>query len=157
MLVKTVAVLVTMLAACRPAESPNTMPEGGGGAATGEALSVSVATNSASVGAGEQLVITVTTRNTGSSARTLEFATGCHTDYEFVDGSGQVVSSSEQMCTQALTSRTLAAGESFSDVHRYTRGMAGMPPVPSGRYGVRGVLLLRGGSLRSSTVAVELR
>ncbi len=53
-------------------------------------------------------------RNTGSTAKTWQFSTGCQFDVELVSSSGAVVRklSDGRACTFALTSVTLAAGQS---------------------------------------------
>jgi hypothetical protein len=120
---------------------------------TASPLEVTVSAEPARVPAGGRLRIVVTVRNRSTAPITLEFTSGCQTDYEFVDASGATVASSGQMCTQAMGSRTLAAGESFSDTHVWIRGLAGMPQVPGTELRVRGVLLASGGELRSEKTA----
>jgi uncharacterized protein (DUF58 family) len=84
-------------------------------------LAVTATTDRSSVRPGEQLRITVEVTNNSTSSRELRFATGCQTDFEFADGKGSVVRTSQQGCFQALTQRTPAAGESFVGQHVWTR------------------------------------
>lgn len=60
--------------------------------------------------------VTFELRNTGSTSKTWQFSTGCQFDVELVSMSGQVVRrlSDGRACTFALTSLTLAAGQSRS-------------------------------------------
>jgi hypothetical protein len=53
-------------------------------------------------------------KNTGSSAQTWQFATGCQFDVDLVSATGRVVRrlSEGRACTFALTSLTLGAGQS---------------------------------------------
>jgi hypothetical protein len=55
-------------------------------------------------------------RNTGTTSKTWQFSTGCQFDVELTSSSGQVVRrlSEGRACTFALTSVTLAAGQSKS-------------------------------------------
>lgn len=120
-------------------------------------LDVTVTAEPSSVPAGGRLRITVIARNTSSAAIALEFTSGCQTDYELLDAAGTLVGASGEMCTQATTRRTLAAGESFNDVHVWIRGLAGMPQVPGSELQVRGMLLATGNEIRSGrTARVEL-
>jgi hypothetical protein len=126
---------------------------------TSSALTVEVSTDQATLGAAGRLTIKVTTTNTGRTSATLHFSSGCQTDYQLLDPSGAVVGESLQMCTQALTQRTLAPGASFTDTHVWIRGMAGQPKLPAGSVvQVRGILLTQGAEQRSrNTVAVTLQ
>ena len=121
-------------------------------AAIPPSITATVSTDRESVAQGATVRITVTVKNTGAAAQTLSFTSGCLTDYEIVDAAGTVSATSERMCSQVLTSRTLAAGEAFSDVHVLVRGMAGMPAP--GTYTLRGVVLLADGALRSPTIPI---
>lgn len=58
--------------------------------------------------------ISLELRNTGSTSKTWQFSTGCQFDVELVSASGEVVRrlSEGRACTFALTSLTLAAGQS---------------------------------------------
>ena len=160
---RTLVVVLLLVGACRPAE-PARSPVAVGADATApppagavEGLTVTVTTDRPSVPAGQRLRITITVRNTGGERRTLDFTSGCTTDYEFLDAEAdRVVASSLQMCTQALGQRTLAAGESFTDTHVWVRGLLGMPELPAGRYRVRGVLLATNAPLRSPPVPVTV-
>ncbi len=60
--------------------------------------------------------VTFEVRNTGSSAKTFNFSTGCQFDVELLSMSGTVVRrlSEGRSCTFALTSLTLEAGQSKS-------------------------------------------
>jgi len=122
-----------------------------------EELTVTVSADHDMVPARGTLRITVTVRNAGKTARTLGFTSGCATDYELVDAGGQVAASSDQMCAQAITSRTLAAGGSFSDVHVHVRGLAGVPVLAAGTYTLRAVLLLATGPVRSAGTPVTFQ
>jgi len=119
-------------------------------------LTVTATTDRSSVGPGEQLHITVEVANNSTSSRELRFATGCQTDFEFVDANGNVVRTSQQGCFQSLTQRTLAAGESFSRQHTWTRGAADPPQLVRGTYQLRGVLLTMGNPVRSAPVTVSI-
>lgn len=119
-------------------------------------LAVTATTDRSSVRPGEQLQITVDVTNNASSSRDLRFASGCQTDFEFLDAQGKVVRSSQQMCTQSLTQRTLVAGESFRGIHTWTRGPMDPPQLVPGSYQVRGVLLTVGEAVRSAPVAVSV-
>ena len=119
-------------------------------------LAVTATTDRSTVRPGEQLRITVEVTNNSASRRELRFATGCPTDFEFVDGKGNVVRMSQQGCFQALTQRTLAAGETFSDQHVWTRGPMDPPQLAAGDYQLRGVLLTMGNPVRSAAVSVSI-
>jgi hypothetical protein len=119
-------------------------------------LAVTATTDRATVRPGEQLQITVDVTNNSSSSRDLRFSSGCQTDFEFLDAQGKVVRASQQMCTQSLTQRTLAAGESFRGVHVWTRGPMDPPQLAPGSYQLRGVLLTVGEAVRSAPVAVSV-
>ena len=126
-----------------------------GSVGTGE-LTVTATTDRSSVRPGEQLHITVEVTNNSTSSRELRFATGCQTDFEFVNDNGKVVRTSQQGCFQALTQRTLAAGESFSGQHVWTRGPMDPPQLAAGNYRLRGVLLTMGNPARSAAVSVSI-
>ena len=126
-----------------------------GSVGTGE-LTVTATTDRASVRPGEQLHIAVEVTNNSTSSRELRFATGCQTDFEFVDDKGNVVRTSQQGCFQSLTQRTLAAGESFSGQHIWTRGPTDPPQLAAGNYQLRGVLLTMGNPARSAPIPVSL-
>lgn len=119
-------------------------------------VTVSTTIDRSSVPPGQALQITVIVTNTSSSSRTFQFSSGCQTDFEFLDAQGKVVRSSHQICTQALTHRTLAAGDAFSDSHTWTRGPLDPPELAPGSYRVRGVLLATGDTTRSVGVAVSI-
>jgi len=124
--------------------------------AAGSDVAVAIKTDRTAVAPGQALTITITVTNTSASAQQLRFATGCQTDYEFLDGAGNVVTSSHQMCTQALSQRTLEPGASFADSHVWTRGALDPNQVTPGNYQLRGVLLAVGDTVRSSTVPVSV-
>jgi hypothetical protein len=119
-------------------------------------MMVAVAANRSSVVAGQDLQITVTATNGASAARTLQFSSGCFTDFEFLDSSGRVVGASLQMCVQVLTQKTVAPGASFSDSHTWTRGPLGFPQLAPGSYQLRGVLLTMPTAIRSSSIPVTI-
>jgi hypothetical protein len=123
------------------------------------ALAVAVSAEPTTLGPAGRLTVKVAITNTGKTAATLSFSSGCHTDYELLDASGAVVGESFQMCTQAMTQRTLAPGASFTDTHVWIRGMAGQPKLAAGSVvRVRGVLLTQGAQVRSpNTVTVTLQ
>jgi len=119
-------------------------------------LTVTATTDRSRVAPGEQLHITVEVTNNSTSSRELRFATGCQTDFEFVGGTGKVVRTSQEGCFQALTQRMLAAGESFSARHTWTRGPTDPPQLAAGNYLLRGVLLTMGNPARSAAVSVSI-
>lgn len=119
-------------------------------------LVVTTATDRSSVAAGQQLQITVTVTNTSSASRTLQFSSGCLTDYEFLDATGKVVATSQQMCLQALTQRTLSAGGSFVDTHTWLRGSLGAPQLGAGTYQLRAVLLATRDTVRSQQIPIAV-
>lgn len=154
-------VLLLAVAACRGAEPVPSPPDDAapsGSPTVRESpaapIAVRVLLEPSLVPADGALRITVTATNTTSAARTLEFSSGCTTDYELLAASGAVVAESGQMCTQALTQETLGAGESLTGRHVLQRGM---PPIAPGVYRVRGVLLTMGEPVRSEPVAVTFR
>ena len=120
-------------------------------------IAVRVAVDPSVVPADGSMRITVTATNATSAARTLQFSSGCTTDYELLDPGGAVVAESGQMCTQALTQETLAPGQALTGTHVLARGVRGMPPTSPGTYRVRGVLLTMDGPVRSEPVAVTFR
>lgn len=126
------------------------------GSVASAGLTVTASTDRSTVRPGEQLQITVKVVNDSSSSRTLRFSSGCQTDFEFLDAGGKVVRSSQQLCLQALTQRTLAPGDSFSDVHAWTRGPLDPPQLTPGSYQVRGVLLATQDTARSAPVSVSV-
>ena len=167
---RTSSVLLALLAvaACRSAEpvstntsnaSTTTPPSGSPTVSEPSAgpVTVRVAVDPATVAPDGRLTITVTATNATNAPRTLEFSSGCTTDYELLDATGAVVTESGQMCTQALTQQTLAPGASLEGTHVLVRGMRGMPALPAGAYQVRGVLLTMGDPVRSAPVPVTLR
>jgi hypothetical protein len=105
---------------------------------------------------GEAATITVRVTNASAAARILEFPNSCQTSYEFLDGADKVVGSAMEMCAQVLTSRTLAPGESFADDHSWGRRPIDVPQLAPGTYRVRGILLAKGGTVRSGTATVVL-
>jgi hypothetical protein len=119
-------------------------------------LAVTATTDRSSVRPGEQLHITVEVTNNSTSRRELRFATGCQTDFEFLDDKGNVVRTSQQVCFQSLTQRTLAAGESFIGQHVWTRGPVDPPQLAAGNYQLQGVLLTMGNAVRSAPVSVSI-
>src|SRR5215471_4953834 len=62
----------------------------------GSDLAVAIKTDRTAVAPGQVLTMTITVTNTSVTAQQLRFATGCQTDYEFLDGAGKVVTSSHQ-------------------------------------------------------------
>lgn len=74
-------------------------------------ISVSVTTDKSTYAQDENIVIKITAKNTTAESKTLHWNTGCQTSY-MID---RVYNSEATMlCTKALTSRTLAAGESYT-------------------------------------------
>lgn len=147
-------VLCWVLAAACPGGSP-TSPDIGLGGDVALDLVVNIETDRTSVAIGETARFTVTVTNNGSSSRTIDFSTTCQTDFEILDAAGNVATTSMQVCGQALTQRTLAAGASFSETHDWRRGALGQPAL-SGSYQVRGVLLRTGAPIRSTTKSLTL-
>jgi|GEM_PF-3745281 len=122
---------------------------------TTAALEVTISTSTTEpIRVGETLNITVTTTNTGSEPRTVEATSGCFTDYEILDASGNVVGRSGQMCSAVMSSRALDAGEALSESFAWIVGGRGTTPVQPGQYQLRGVLLQPGDTLRSQPVPV---
>ena len=119
-------------------------------------IQVVVATDLPSVPAGQQLRITVTVSNQTISARTLEFSSSCQTNYEFLDSRGEVAATSQRMCMQARTQRTLPAGGGFTDVHTWARRPLEPNQLKPGAYKLRGVLLATGDTIRSSPVPIDI-
>jgi hypothetical protein len=126
-----------------------------GAAAAGD-IQVAVATDVASVHAGQQLRIMITVLNQSTSLRTVEFSSGCQTDYEFLDSRGGVVARSQRMCAQAKTQRTLRGGEEFTEVHTWARQSSEPNQLKPGAYQLRGVLLAIGDTVRSTPIPVDL-
>lgn len=129
---------------------------GGGTVESGDLL-VATSTDKSTVGSGQSLTITITVTNKMSASRTLQFASGCQTDFEFLDSRGDVAAKSQQMCTQALTQRTLAAGGSFVDTHVWSRAPLEPNQLVPGTYRLRGVLLATRDTVRSAPVDVVVR
>lgn len=121
-----------------------------------EGLAVAVKVEPATLAAGEMANITVTVSNTSNDARRLQFTSSCVTTFEVVDGDGRVVARGAEMCAQVMTTRTIAAGGSFSDTHEWGRRALDLPQVGPGRYQVRGVLLATGDTIRSQPTPVSL-
>jgi Intracellular proteinase inhibitor len=129
-------------------------------APTAEAASVTIATDSSSVGPGSHLAVSVKVVNTGRTPLVLHFSSGCQTDFEIQDAQGNPIGRSGMMCTEALTQRALEPGASFTNTHIWVRGMRGVPQAPAGAEAVRirGVLLATSGEIVSrNTVSVALR
>ena len=145
-------------ASCTSGSLPGTTRDSAGTVTNdASALVVEVAADPSSVPLRGRLRITVTVTNKSRAPVSLEFSSGCQTDYELLDASGALLGASGEMCTQATGRRTLAPGESFSDSHTWIRGLPGMPQASGTRMLVRGVLLAVGKEIRSeSTVRVEL-
>ena len=102
---------------------------------------------------GTPFEINVNVRNTGTKSVTLTATTGCFTDYEVLPASSDtVLGTSGQMCTQAITSRALNAGEGFTVRHLWTPGGLGQLDLPPGSYRIRGILLLERGDARGEAV-----
>ncbi len=159
-------VLVLVVAAACGAPEPVSSSPSNEGAPSGSPnvsespagpITVRVAVEPSLVPADGQMRITVTATNTTSAERTLEFSSGCTTDYELLAPSGAVVAESGQMCTQALKQETLGPGQALTGTHVLARGVRGMPPTSPGTYRVRGVLLTMDGPVRSEPVAVTFR
>jgi hypothetical protein len=76
-------------------------------------LTIKVETDQETYQAEESVEITISAKNTSSRARTLHFNSGCQTAYLIANSRGRVVYDSldDQICTQALTSVTIAAGQ----------------------------------------------
>jgi len=127
-----------------------------GGEVDAAELVVTTTADRSSVPAGQHLQITITVTNTSTSSRTLQFSSGCTTDYEFLDAQGKVVGTSQQACLQALTQKTLASGGAFTDVHTWTRGPLEPSQLAPGNYQVRGVLLATRDTVRSQPVPVVI-
>jgi hypothetical protein len=119
-------------------------------------LAVVVVADRSTVAAGQDLQITVTVVNNASSARTLEFSSGCLTDFELLDSGGQLVGTSRQVCLQVLTQKTLQASGSFSTSHTLTRGPLGFPQLAPGSYQLRGVLLTSPTAIRSPSIPITV-
>ena len=119
-------------------------------------LTVAVVADRSSVSAGQDLQITVTAMNNASSAQTLQFSSGCLTDFEFLDSSGRVVGASQQMCTQVVTRKTVTSGGSLSEAHTWTRGPVGFPQLAPGSYQLRGVLLTTPTAVRSPSIPITI-
>jgi hypothetical protein len=119
-------------------------------------LVVTATTDRSAVATGQSLQITITVANTSGTSRTLQFSSGCLTDYEFLDAGGKVVGTSQQLCLQALTQRTLPAGENFTDSHMWIRGPLGTPQLAPGTYQLRGVLLATRDTVRSQPVPIAI-
>jgi len=152
-------------AACRGGEAVSSTPANEGAPpgspnvteSPAAPIVVRVALEPSVVAADGRLRITVTATNTTSAERTLRFTSGCTTDWELLDASGAVVTTSMQMCAQAMTQETLAPGASLTGTHVLVRGMLGTAPVPAGVHRVRGVLLTADEPVRSEPVAVTFR
>lgn len=127
-----------------------------GGEVDAGALAVTMAADRTSVSAGQTLQITMTVTNTSTSSRTLQFSSGCLTDYEFLDAQGKVVGTSLQVCLQALTQKTLPPGASFTDIHTWTRGPLEPTQLAPGNYQLRGVLLATRDTVRSQSVPIAI-
>lgn len=119
-------------------------------------LAVAVAIEPSRVEIGGTARITVTVSNQSSAEKTLQFTSSCLTKFEVLDGEGRVIGSGIQMCLQSLTTRVLPAGGSFTDVHEWGRRRVDMPRLAPGTYGVRGVLLSKGDTVRSAPATVVL-
>ena len=157
-------ILLALAAACRGAEPgssalPNDDAPPGAPRVTEPAapIAVRVAVDPSLVAANGSVRITVTATNTTGAARTLQFSSGCTTDFELLDASCAVAWRSAQMCTQALTEETLGAGESLTGRHVLERDAPGTMSIAPGVYRVRGVLLTMGDPVRSEPVAVTFR
>lgn len=144
--------------ACAPAAVPS-ISSGASTAVTTPAagIVVGVTVDHDTVVATAPLRITVTVRNTDATARSLAFTSGCATDFELLDGRDAVITTSEQMCTQVMTNRALASGDSLSEVHVLLHGRPGYPTIAPGTYRIRGVLLLASGAVRSPAIPVRFR
>lgn len=101
--------------------------------------------------------VTFELRNTGTTAKTYDFSTGCQFDVELVSSSGTVVRrlSEGRACTFALTSLTLTAGQSKS----YTATI----PLEDrtglqldGTYSVRAKLIPSSGTAPSATGSLSV-
>ena len=119
-------------------------------------LVVAVEISAAEVRPGDRLRIVVHVRNRAGHPRAVATTTGCLTDYEIVDSTGTVVAESGQMCTEALASHVIPARGTIDDAHNWIIGLRGMPSVPPGAYGLRGVLLARSGRVQSPTVPIRI-
>lgn len=119
-------------------------------------IRVDVATDVSSVPAGHALRITITVSNQSTVTRTLEFSSGCQTDYEFVDSRGGVAATSQQMCVLARTQRTLPAGGGFTDIHTWARQPLEPNQLKPGAYQLRGVLLAIGDTIRSASIPIDV-
>lgn len=128
----------------------------GGGDAVNGAASVEVTVTPSTVRAGETATVSVRVTNTSAAAKTLQFTSSCLTSYEFLDADGNVVGSAAEMCAQVMTTRTLGAGESFTDDHSWGRRPVDTPQLKPGTYRVRGVLLAKGETVRSGAATVVL-
>lgn len=127
-----------------------------GGTVSPIGLTISATIDRPAVRPGESLQILITVTNTSASKQTLQFSSGCQTDFEFLDSVGKVARSSLQVCPQIVTQRSLEPGAAFSDAHTWTRGPLDPPELAAGSYQLRGVLLATGDTIRSASVAVSL-
>ena len=139
--------MLLMLGAC---DSSPTDP-------SSERLSRILRVSSASVAAGEPVTLTFTVTNLGRSPAELSFGSSCMADLSVVSG-GTVVwnSLSQYLCLTAVTSRTLAPGESlvFEEIWNQTTNDGAR--VSPGSYRVFGKLLSQG-EPSSSDVMLTIR
>lgn len=155
--ITTITTLTLIAVAC--GREPRIAGGAEGGVAEGDvttgassSLAVSITSSAATVRPGDSLRIIVTVENTGRERRTVEATSGCFTDYELLDPSGQLVARSGQMCTAVMSRRELAPGEELSESFVWIPGGRGMPAVAPGSYHLRGLLLQRGDTLMSPLV-----
>ena len=152
MWMRTLAATAALAAACTSQSGPPTAADVGDTQPSD--VVVRVAASQPTVGPTETVRITVTVTNTDDARRVIEASSGCFTDFELLDGSGNVVTRSLQVCPAVMARRELAPGESFSETHVWRRGMRGMPVVPAGSYQLRGMLLARTNTVTSNAVDV---
>jgi hypothetical protein len=152
MWMRTLAATAALAAACTSQSSSPTAADVGDGQPSD--VVVRVAASQPTVGPAEAVRITVTVTNTDDERHVIEASSGCFTDFELLDASGNVVTTSLQVCPAMMARRELGPGESFSETHVWRRGLRGMPTVPAGTYQLRGMLLARTSTVTSNAVDV---
>ena len=144
------ALLIALAAGCSTSS-------GAGGQVDAGDFAISVRADKSTVAAGESLKIIVTATNKSAASRTLDFSSGCQTDFEFADSDGRVAATSQRMCAQMLTQKILQPSESLSETHVWTRTPSEPNQLRPGRYHLRGVLLAVGNGVRSEGVLVVIQ
>ena len=113
-------------------------------------LSLSIATNAATLKAGETLDVTVTVLNLASSPRTI-ITNGCPRPFEVRDTEGDLVGPGGEVCALSRATRALQPGDTYTFSFKWNgdKRSGGADPVfeslPTGRYYLRGVVPLDAG------------